>query len=115
MIKDKDRQTLIDYRHQNMLSKKLIVSSIKSKKREISEYGIRSIGLFGSYAREEQSENSDIDILIDFDPDKENFDNYMAVYDIIEELFKDNRVEIVTKNGLSPYIGPEILNEVQYV
>ncbi len=39
----------------------------------------------------------------------------MAVYDIIEKLFKNQRVEIVTKNGLSPYIGPEILNEVNYV
>jgi predicted nucleotidyltransferase len=47
--------------------------------------------------------------------DKENFDNYMAVYDIIENLFKNYKIEIVTKNGLSPYIGPTILNEVTYV
>lgn len=39
----------------------------------------------------------------------------MAVYDIIEGLFKNQRVEIVTKNGLSPYIGPKIINEVKYV
>jgi hypothetical protein len=39
----------------------------------------------------------------------------MAVYDIIEKLFKNEKVEIVTKNGLSPHIGPKILNEVQYV
>lgn len=36
----------------------------------------------------------------------------MTVYDIIERLFKNQRVEIVNKNGLSPYIGPKILNEV---
>jgi hypothetical protein len=53
--------------------------------------------------------------LIDFEPEKENFDNYMAVYDILEKLFNNQRVEIVTKNGLSPYIGPKILNEVKYV
>ncbi|KAF0131668.1 MAG: DNA polymerase subunit beta [Bacteroidetes bacterium] len=98
-----------------MTTKENIMSTIKSSEREISRYGIKSIGLFGSYARDEQSENSDIDILIDFEPDKENFDNYMAVYDIIEKLFKNQRVEIVTKNGLSPYIGPKILNEVKYV
>jgi hypothetical protein len=98
-----------------MTTKENIMSAIKSSEREISRYGIKSIGLFGSYARDEQSENSDIDILIDFEPDKENFDNYMAVYDIIEKLFKNQRVEIVTKNGLSPYIGPKILNEVKYV
>jgi predicted nucleotidyltransferase len=98
-----------------MKTSEYILSSIKSKKSEISRYGIRAIGLFGSYARGEQSDTSDIDILIDFEPDKENFDNYMAVYDIFEKLFKNQRVEIVTKNGLSPYIGPKILNEVKYV
>ncbi len=98
-----------------MTNKELIMSAIKSQKNEISRYGIKSIGLFGSYARDEQTENSDIDILIDFEPEKENFDNYMAVYDMIEKLFNDQKVEVVTKNGLSPYIGPKILNEVKYV
>jgi uncharacterized protein len=98
-----------------MRTKEYILNKIKSKKTEISRFGIKDIGLFGSYVRDEQSENSDIDILIDFEPDKENFDNYMAVYDIIERLFKNQRVEIITKNGLSPYIGPKILNEVRYV
>jgi len=98
-----------------MTSKEFILSTLKSKEREISKYGIRAIGLFGSYVRDEQSENSDIDILVDFEPDKENFDNYMAVYDMIERMFKNQRVEIVTRNGLSPYIGPKILKEVKYV
>ena len=80
-----------------------------------SKLGIKDIGLFGSYARNDQSEKSDIDILIDFDPEMENYDNYMAVYDIFESIFKNERIEIVTKNGLSPYIGPKILKEVMYV
>jgi predicted nucleotidyltransferase len=97
-----------------MTSKEYILSVIKSQKSELLKYGIKNIGLFGSYVREEQTEESDIDILIDFEPEKENFDNYMAVCDIFENLFKNQRIEIVTKNGLSPYIGPKILNEVQY-
>jgi len=98
-----------------MTTKEYILNTIRAKKAEISRFGIKDIGLFGSYARGEQSENSDIDILVDFEPDQENFDNYMAVYDIIEKLFKGQRVEVLTKNGLSPYIGPKILNEVTYV
>jgi predicted nucleotidyltransferase len=39
----------------------------------------------------------------------------MAVYDIIQQLFKDEKIEVVTVNGLSPYISPSILKEVQYV
>ncbi len=98
-----------------MTTKEQIVKKIASTKPELHKFGIRNIGLFGSYAKEEQSKTSDIDILIDFEPEKENYDNYMAVYDIIERLFIDEKVEIVTKNGLSPYIGPGILNEVLYV
>lgn len=98
-----------------MITKEQIVQSIASTKPELERFGIRNIGLFGSYVRGEQTITSDIDILIDFEPDKENYDNYMAVYDFIERLFLNERVEVVTKNGLSPYIGPKILNEILYV
>jgi uncharacterized protein len=97
-----------------MTNKENIIYTLKSKDSEFSRYGIKSIGLFGSYVRDEQSEDSDIDILIDFESDKENYDNFMMVYDIIDKLFINHRVEIVTKNGLSPYIGPHILKEVKY-
>ncbi|HBE42223.1 MAG TPA: DNA polymerase subunit beta [Bacteroidales bacterium] len=98
-----------------MTTKEYILSVIKTNRQTLKRLGIRNVGLFGSYARDEQSVNSDIDILIDFMPEMENFDNYMAVCDIFEDLFKNEKVEIVTKNGLSPYIGPRILNEVVYV
>lgn len=97
-----------------MTSKEYILNTLKLHKPELFALGIRDVGLFGSYARNNQTENSDIDILIDFFPEQENFDNYMAVYDIFESLFDNEKVEIVTKNGLSPYIGPGILKEVMY-
>ena len=97
-----------------MTSKEYILSKMKQQKRKLQNLGIVKIGLFGSYVREEQSEKSDIDILIEFEPEKETFDNYMSVYDILEKLFRNEKIEIVTKNGLSPYIGPQILKEVIY-
>jgi len=97
-----------------MTNKEYILSEIQQHKSELHRLGIVKIGLFGSYVRGEQSEKSDIDILIEFAPDKENFDNYMTVYDILENLFKNEKVEIVTKKGLSPHIGPQILKEVLY-
>ena len=97
-----------------MTSKEYILSEMKQQKRDLQDLGVVRIGLFGSYVRGEQSEKSDIDILLEFEPEKENFDNYMSVYDILENLFRNEKVEIVTKNGLSPYIGPQILKEVIY-
>lgn len=98
-----------------MTTKDHILNTLKSHKQELTQFGIRNVGLFGSYLRDEQNQDSDIDLLIDFEPENENFDNYMAVYDLFERLFRNERVEVVTTNGLSPYIGPRILREVQYV
>lgn len=98
-----------------MTTKEAILTTLKTHKPALLKYGVSSIGLFGSYVRNEQSAKSDIDLLIDFEPEKENFDNYMAVYDMFENLFKNEKIEIVTKNGLSKYIGPKILNDVVYV
>ena len=98
-----------------MTTKENIIATLKSHKPELSKLGVQSIGLFGSYLRNEQSNKSDIDLLIDFEPGKENFDNYMAVYDMFEIIFKNEKIEVVTKNGLSQYIGPKILKDVVYV
>ena len=98
-----------------MTTKDYILTSIKKHRSDLSVFGVQSVGLFGSYVRNEQTEKSDIDLLIDFDPEKETFDNYMALCDYLDLLFRNEKVEIVTKNGLSPHIGPTILREVQYV
>lgn len=98
-----------------MTNRDYILTTIKSNKSRLKKLGVKDVGLFGSYIRNEQTNNSDIDILLDFEPDMENFDNYMEACDLFEELFNNEKVEIVTKNGLSPYIGPKILMEVVYV
>ncbi len=97
-----------------MTSKEIIIGKLKQYRRDLSNLGVREIGLFGSYLRNEQTSKSDIDILVDFEPEQENFDNYMAVYDLLERIFTNQNVQIVTKNGMSPHIGPKILKEVMY-
>lgn len=98
-----------------MITKNEIIEQIRLHKPELSRFGVSEVGLFGSFSRNQQSESSDLDILIDFQHDKESFDNFMAVFDILESAFQGQRVEVITKNGLSQYIGPEILKEVIYV
>jgi uncharacterized protein len=98
-----------------MITKKQIKERITSNAMLIRQCGISKIGLFGSYARQQQKEDSDIDILIDFEGNKETFDNFMAICDLLEQLFSGHKVEIVTTGGLSPYIGPHILKNVEYV
>lgn len=100
------RRVIFDILDHKMTSKEEIIVTLQSAKPQFAKLGVKNIGLFGSYLRGDQSEKSDIDLLLDFYPDKENFDNYMAAYDMLEGLFRNEKVEVVTKNGLSRHIGP---------
>ena len=98
-----------------MLTKEKILETLQKEKSCLTQYGVKKIGLFGSYSKNSQHKDSDIDILIDFYSEQETFDNLMAIYDVLENTFKNHKIEIVTRNGLSKYIGSYILQETEYV
>lgn len=98
-----------------MIDRHHIVQTLQRNMLLLQSHGVRSVGLFGSYARGEQTAASDVDLLVDFERNHENFDNLMSVCDLLESLFAGHRIEVVTKGGLSRHIGPRILKEVVYV
>jgi uncharacterized protein len=76
-------------------------------------YHVRELGIFGSYIRQEQTENSDIDVLVEFSeiPSLLKFVN-------LENHLSDNlgvKVDLVHKSGLKPRLGERILAEVVYL
>ncbi len=77
------------------------------------EFGVRRIGVFGSYARSEESETSDIDIIVEFEAERRIFDNFMDLAFYLEELF-GKKVDLLTPEGISPYIRPFIEREIVY-
>ena len=81
---------------------------------ELRRLGVDKIGLFGSFVRNEPHELSDVDILVEFTPGQKSFDNFMSLCFRLEDIFL-RRVEVVTKESLSPHIGPQILKETEYV
>jgi predicted nucleotidyltransferase len=95
-------------------TKEHILSLIQEHQSQIRNWGVRRLGLFGSFVRRQQDNDSDIDILVEFEPGRKTFDNFIQVALFLEELFA-RRVELVTPEALSPYIGPHILREVEYV
>ncbi len=97
-----------------MLNKEDILNMLRKNKYQIEKYGVSQIGLFGSYVQNNQTKKSDIDILVNFSEAYETFDNFMNLCEVLENMFKDKKVDVVTKNGLSQFIGPHILNKVEY-
>jgi predicted nucleotidyltransferase len=97
------------------MQKSSVVRKLIRLKPNLSLLGVNKLGVFGSTVRGEQTKDSDIDILIDFQADKETYQNYLSACDLLEAAFKRSKLDIVTYNGLSPYIGEQILSEVEYV
>jgi len=95
-------------------NKEDILSIIKNNQSNIESFGVRRLGLFGSFVRKEQIKESDIDLLVEFYPDKKNFDNFIHLSFLLETLLK-YPIELVTPESLSPYIKPNIMKEVEYV
>ncbi len=91
-----------------------ILSLIKEYKDQIRAFGVKRLGLFGSFARGQQNADSDVDLLVEFDLGQKTFDAFIHLAFFLEDLF-GRRVELVTPESLSPYIGPHILREVEYV
>jgi len=96
-----------------MLTKKDAVRTIQENMKEIKNYGIKKIGIFGSIATASNTEESDIDILVEFQKDKKAFDNYMELKFFLEKLFH-RKVDLVIKDALKSRIKDSILNGVSY-
>ena len=81
---------------------------------EILGLGVRRLALFGSVQRNEARVDSDVDVLVEFAPGQKSFDRFLALGDLLE-LQLARRIELVTLESLSPYLGPHILAEAQDV
>jgi len=77
----------------------------------IRAYGVRRIGLFGSCARGEETEESDLDFVVEFE--KKSFDAYMDLKAFLEERFQ-RKVDLVIADAIKPRLRQTILSETVY-
>jgi predicted nucleotidyltransferase len=89
-----------------------VVSKIKANRRRLKNYGVRSLALFGSAARNKMHKSSDIDILVEFD--KTTWANYIGLKFYLEDLL-GREVDLVTPKALKPATKPSIEKDLLYV
>jgi len=97
-----------------MLAKKEILKNILAEREQIKKYGVKRIGLFGSFIQNEQKETSDVDILVEFEKGMKTFDNYMELKFFLEKLL-GCKVDLVIADALKPQIKPHVMREIEYV
>ena len=94
-------------------TKQDVLETLHERRERLRELGVRRLGLFGSFLRGEQKPASDIDLLVEFDAGKKTFDGFIELAFYLEDILQ-HKVELVTTDSLSPYLGPHILKEVEY-
>lgn len=96
------------------LTKQVVAEHLEKLRSQIQAFGVRRIALFGSTVRGEARPDSDVDLLVEFDPAHTTLRNFMSLAFLLEDTFQ-RKVQLVTPGGLSPYIGPHILREAEDV
>lgn len=91
-----------------------ISTVLEQNKSNLASYGLRRVGIFGSTARGEAGAFSDIDLLLDFDPQQKTYRNFYASTTLLETLLS-RPVDAVTLQALSPRIKPFIDRDITYV
>jgi len=95
------------------LDKEKIFDIIRQHRKELRKYGVKRVGLFGSFVRGEQNKSSDIDIIIEFEEGRKNFDNFINTVFLFEKLF-GREVDILTPESINRHLKPYILREAIY-
>ena len=78
-----------------------------------AKYHVSKIGIFGSFARGEAKESSDVDVLVEFEKGCKTFDNFMELKFYLEDLFA-RKIDLVTVEALRPQLKEDILREISY-
>ena len=90
-----------------------ILGMLEANSKKIRKFGVKKLGLFGSYVREEQMAESDIDILVEFERGKKSFDSYMELKFFLESLF-GCKVDLVINDAIKPSLRRPFLSGVKY-
>jgi hypothetical protein len=90
------------------------VAILRTHAAELRGLGVRRLGVFGSFARGEAGEGSDVDIYVEFEETQRNYDNFFALHERLERL-TGRRVDLVTDRALSESKARLILPTVRYV
>ena len=91
-----------------------VLALLRKHEPEIKKrFGVARIGIFGSFVRGEERQDSDVDVLVSFRKGEETFDNYMDCKFYLEEIFGRN-VDLIMNGAIKKRLRPYILGEVVY-
>ena len=96
------------------ITKSELIETVKRHNKDIRKrFKVKDIGLFGSYVRDEQKKESDVDVLVEFEKGHKTFNNYMDLKFFLEDIF-GLKVDLVIKDAVRTELKEYIFTEVVY-
>jgi predicted nucleotidyltransferase len=86
-----------------------VIQRLAERRQELAQFGVQSLAIFGSVARDEGDSDSDIDILVEFEG-RATFDRYMDLKLFLEGVL-GSTVDLVTSKALKPRLRPYVEQE----
>jgi uncharacterized protein len=97
-----------------MMNRQQILAKLRENEAALRARGVSHAALFGSRARGDARPDSDIDIMVEFDPGAHvTIFNYAGLKDYIAGLF-DSPADVVSREGLKPYVRPAVITDAIY-
>ncbi len=95
------------------LTKEIILDTLHKHKKEIRNFGVKKISLFGSFARDEQNKNSDIDFLVEFEKNRGLFRDFYGLMHFLEDTF-NKKIDLVEPEYIRKELKEDILEGMKY-
>ncbi len=95
------------------MTKSGILTKIEKNQEKIKGLGVKRIAIFGSFVKNKQTQNSDIDVLVEFRPGEKTFDNFMELRVFLGKLF-GRKIDLVTAQALKPRMKSTVLTQACY-
>jgi uncharacterized protein len=90
-----------------------IISTLKSKKEYLHQkYGVCKIGVFGSYTRQDFTDKSDVDLIVDFD--RRIGLEFVSLADELEKIL-NKKVDLATEGSINRHVLPFVQKDLLYV
>lgn len=93
------------------VNREQILKTLKTHSGDLKRFSVIRIGLFGSFARNEGTAQSDVDFLVEMEHN--TFDNYFGLKEFLEALF-GRPVDLVIRDSVKPLLQPAIYSEAVY-
>jgi uncharacterized protein len=94
------------------MERSIVVSKLKQLEPKLRDFGVGSLYLYGSHARDEASATSDVDVFVDATDEKfYALSPFVGAYEVIRAAFPDHSIDYGTRDGLSVYIRSTIEKE----